>query len=62
MEWNDWIGKKVFIRTKHDKVFSGIIKETDDLFLNLIDKFNALVILAKAEIVEIKEEKEDGVV
>ncbi len=61
MDWKDWIGKKVFIRTKRDKVYSGIIKSIDDsskplIFINIIDKFNNKVMLVYSDIVEMKEE------
>jgi ribosome maturation factor RimP len=65
MEWRNWIGKNVFIRTRHGKVYSGIIKDIDDnslplIWIILIDKYGNLVQLTSSEIVEIKEEKRDG--
>jgi len=60
MEWKDWIGKRVFIRTIHGKVYSGKIKkvETEGVltWIVLVDKFNCLVQLVSSEITEIKEE------
>ena len=61
MDWKDWIGKKVFIRTKHNKVFSGKVKSVDSTdslltLIYLIDKFGLSVMVVSAEIVEIKEE------
>lgn len=63
MEWKGWEGKKVFIRTKHDKVYSGNIKSIDEsspplVFIYLIDKFGENVMIVHSEIVEIKEERE----
>lgn len=62
MEWKEWIGKNVFIRTKHDKVYSGEVKSVDDsdkliVFLNLQDKYGQPVTIVHSEIVEVKEEK-----
>jgi len=62
MEWKDWNGKKVFIRTKHGSVFNGVVKgvNTDDkpiIFISLIDKFGKPIMLVSSEIVHIKEEE-----
>lgn len=60
MEWNGWIGKYVFIRTQHGKVYSGIVKDVDVgkilTWIIIIDKFGNRVQLVSDEIVEIKEE------
>lgn len=61
MGWKIWIGKVVFIRTKHGKVFSGKVIDVDATSLPLVwivitDKFNERVQLSVSEIVEIKEE------
>ena len=63
MEWKDWEGKKVFIRTGHGKVYSGIVKEVnlDSLplvWIIILDKFNQLVQLISSEIIQIKEESQ----
>jgi len=60
MNWKDWLNKKVFIRTRHDKVFSGTIQEVDDdspplIWITILDKFNDRVTFAHSEIVEIRE-------
>jgi ribosome maturation factor RimP len=62
MDWKDWIGKKVFIRTSHEKVYSGIIKDVDCnslplVWISIIDKFGNNVQFSASEIVEIKEEQ-----
>ena len=61
MTWKDWIGKKVFIRTIHGKVYSGNVKkvETEGLltWIVILDKFGLVVQLVGSEISEIKEEK-----
>lgn len=60
MDWDGWIGKKVFIRTRNGRVFSGTITEIDNknplVFLTLIDRFNKSVMLVQSEIIELKEE------
>lgn len=65
MDWNVWIGKQIFLRTNKDKVYSGIVKEVADvgdgiIFLSLLDKFGQWVTVTVKEIVEIKEEGNDG--
>ena len=62
MDWMRWKTKHVFLRTKHGKVFSGEVEEVADMgdgliFISIIDKFDALVMLRVDEIVEIKEEE-----
>ena len=60
MEWSDWEGKQVFVRTKHDKVYSGIVNNVQTVgsltFIMMIDKFGMNVTIVHSEIVEIKEE------
>lgn len=60
MDWIGWEGKKVFIRTKSGKVYSGIIIEVEGIaplvFIHIIDKFEKKVCLVYSEILEIKEE------
>jgi len=61
MDWNIWKGKKVFIRTSFEKVYSGIIKEVWEerpnvWMIQLIDKFDKNVVLLSNQIYELKEE------
>lgn len=61
MDWQDWLDKKVFLRLKTGKVFSGKIIEVDDkdsniIFLTILDKFDMKVTFVASEILEIKEE------
>jgi len=60
--WKQWEGKKVFIRLKGDRVYSGRVIEVDDkdsppTFLTIRDKFESKVTFAVGEIIEIKEEQ-----
>jgi len=59
----DWKDKKVFVRTKHGKVYSGVIINIDNsndglIWISIIDKFGDRVQFVHSEIVEIKEEGE----
>lgn len=58
--WQEWKGKKVFIRLKTGKVFSGKVVDVDVqgqiTFLTIIDKFNKKVSMVISEVLEIKEE------
>jgi small nuclear ribonucleoprotein (snRNP)-like protein len=52
-----WIGKKVYLITKANRRYSGIIKTFDEQHLSMIDKFNELVIISTEEISSMEEEK-----
>ena len=63
--WMGWVGKKVFVRLRshqgRERIYSGVIKGIDEtskplIFIHLLDKFGAKIILLHSEIVEIKEE------
>lgn len=59
--WKEWIGKKVFIRTKQGKVYSGYVTEVNDadpllIFLTINDKFHKKVMFLSSELIELKEE------
>jgi small nuclear ribonucleoprotein (snRNP)-like protein len=59
--WKKWIGKKVFIRTKNGRFYSGVVTEVLDngdalIFITILDKFSKYVCFASSEIIEIKEE------
>ena len=60
--WKNWIGKKVFLRLRGGKVYSGIVKEVSDenegaCFFKIKDKFDMDVMFLTSEILEIKEER-----
>ena len=59
--WSKYEGKKVFLRTNKDRVYSGVVKEVADIgdgviFISLITYKNQWVTIIASEIVEIKEE------
>jgi len=61
----DWNGKRIFLRTRQGKVYSGVVLSVQELdgehwFIELRDKFGKLVGISVNEIIEIKEENGDG--
>jgi hypothetical protein len=61
--WISWLDKKVFLRLKTEKVFTGKIIDVDErdskngiIFLTILDKFDKTVTFVVSEILEIKEE------
>lgn len=59
--WRQYVGKKIFLRTNKDRVYSGVVKEIDDsnrnlIFISLIDIKGRLITILSSEITEIKEE------
>jgi hypothetical protein len=64
MEWKEWNGKQIFLRTKHGKVYSGKVIKVDDsdkqiIWISIVDKFGDNITFVHSEIVQIKEEKKD---
>ena len=63
--WKKWMGKKVFLRTNNNRVYSGVVQEVEDVgddlfFISIIDKFGKWMTVVNKEIVEIKEEDNNG--
>ena len=63
MDWKDWIGKRVFLRTKRDRFYSGKVLDIKEeppqlIFIMLLDKFGNKMMFLSSEIVEIREEKD----
>jgi ferredoxin-fold anticodon binding domain-containing protein len=54
-EMNDMIGKKVFIKTNSGRYYNGVVKNIENDFIKLIDKYNALVYIALNEVNFIEE-------
>jgi len=62
MQWLVWLNKKVFLRTRNGRVYSGVINDVDDgslplVWITMLDRRNKLVQFSSDEIVEIKEEE-----
>ena len=60
LNWKNLIGHKVYIKTKTDLEYTGVISEVidngDDLiWVHIIDKFNKLVVFLQDEIVVLVE-------
>jgi small nuclear ribonucleoprotein (snRNP)-like protein len=61
MDWKDWTGKIVFIKTKSGSVYSGKVIDVDNssnplIFISLIDKFGKEITIEHSEIIKIVEE------
>lgn len=52
------IGKKVFLVTKLDRKYTGLVKTFDAQHISMIDKFDCFVIISTEEIHTIEEVKE----
>lgn len=62
MNWRELEGKRVYLRLKNGRIYSGIVKEIDErspplVFISIIDKFSNLVVFVNSEVLEIREEK-----
>ena len=60
--WKQYEGKKIFLRTKYDRVYSGIVKDVSEVFeysyfITLINMQGKFVTISTNDIVEIKEEE-----
>ena len=60
IDWKSLIGKKVFLKTKTDLEYTGVITEIADtgdgyIWVHLIDKFGKLVVFLQDEIVGLVE-------
>jgi len=56
------MGKKIFLRTRSGRTYSGIVKDVDAnslplIWITILDKYKQLVQFSAEEIVEIKEEE-----
>lgn len=63
MDWNEWIGKKIFVQLKSKAVYSGKVIDVDTssehlVFFTIIDKFGKKVTFVNSEIIKLKEEGE----
>ncbi|HKL24435.1 MAG TPA: hypothetical protein VJ912_03810 [Candidatus Nanoarchaeia archaeon] len=66
MDWNDWIGKRIFVQLKSKAVYSGKVIDVDTsseektglIFITILDKFGKKVMFVNSEISKLKEEGE----
>ena len=56
-KFSNFVGKKVFIILKSGMIYNGIVKETTESFIFILDKFNEKVVINISEISTIEEEK-----
>lgn len=58
--WQDWIGKKVFIKLISDDVYNATVIEVDvdEKFMRILDKYNETVIVSISQILKIVDETE----
>jgi len=56
MDWNEWIGKKIFVKLSDGAVYSGVVLDFEDPFFTIRDKFGEKVIFNISKIEKIKEE------
>jgi small nuclear ribonucleoprotein (snRNP)-like protein len=55
-KFDAWIGKKVFLILKTGRKYSGVIKETTESFIFILDKFNNKIVISISEISSLEEE------
>lgn len=61
MEWNEWNGKRIFVKLQDGSVYTGEVLSVDDpksevIFMNIRDKFGEIVCFPVSSISKIKEE------
>lgn len=60
MDWQELVGKKVFLKTRTDHIYQGKVIEfeidNNVSFITILDKYNKKVMFSVSEIVLIKEE------
>ena len=62
MEWEKYIGKKVFIKLKSGTVYHGVVKEVekenaDLIWIKITDRFDMEVTFVHSEILQMEELK-----
>ena len=60
MDMDVWKDKKVFVRLKYNRFYSGRVISIDNNFITLIDKFGKHIMFGIEDINEIKEEEDRG--
>ena len=56
MDWKEWIGKRIFVKLRDGSVYTGIVKDVDNEWFKITDKFSEAVTFPISEILKIKEE------
>jgi len=60
--WQEYVGKKIFLRTRNNRTYSGLVLQVDDndkqiIFITIKDSRGMLVTFVHSEVLEVKEEK-----
>ncbi len=57
MEWNDWIGKRIFVKLIDGAVYSGVVLDVENSrLIKIRDKFGEVVVFLTSNIAKLKEE------
>lgn len=57
MKWNDWIGKRIFVKLIDGAVYSGVVLDVENSrLIKIRDKFGEVVIFLTSNIAKLKEE------
>jgi len=60
MEWNEWVGKIVFIKLNDDQIFSySHVLTYEKPFMSITDKYGLPAVINVNAIIKIKEERDD---
>ena len=58
MEWNEWIGKQIFVKLVDGAVYSGVVLDVEDSrLIKIRDKYGDIVIFLTSDIAKLKEER-----
>jgi len=63
INWEHWIDKRVYVITRKDRIYTGVVKDVDAatapiIWITMVDKYGLIVQFTSDEIAEIKEERE----
>ena len=56
-KFEEWIGKKVFLKMKSGSFYNGVVKEVTESFIFILDKFNEKVIVNISDISSVEEKE-----
>lgn len=60
MDWIGWIGKRIFVVLKNGLQYSGTVKDANEDFIEIIDKFDSTVTFGTRDISTIQEKAKGG--
>ncbi len=56
MDWNEWLGKRIFVKLLSGGVYSGKVLEVEEPLIKIKDKFGEIVLFRVDDISKIKGE------